>query len=218
MIELPLFPLNIVLFPGMPQNLHIFEERYKLMINLCIQKRQPFGLVLIEEGVEVGSRRVRTHNIGCTAQITQVQPLPQSRMNITAIGRERFRILSIKYDQPYLVGEVEMYPLALDDLAAIHDSALKLRRLLERYLHILEEAGQVQYDTRQFPKEPLAIAYLASVVLQVSVEQKQKLLAAERATSLLTDLCSTYRREVAILEAMLRPPENDALDGPFSPN
>lgn len=218
MIELPLFPLNLVMFPGMPQNLHIFEDRYKLMINLCIQKRQPFGLVLIEEGTEVGSRRVKTHSIGCTAQITQVQPLPQGRMNITAIGRERFRIISLKYDQPYLVGEVEMYPLTVDNAAAIRDSALKLRRLLDRYLHILEEAGQVQYDTRQFPKEPLATAYLASVVLQVSMEKKQKLLAADRATTLLSDLCAIYRREVAILEAMLRPPENDELDGPFSPN
>src|SRR5512147_2655499 len=92
MYELPLFPLNTVLFPGMPISLHIFEPRYKLMIEQCIQIAQPFGVVLIREGVEALGPSAEPHQIGCSAQITQVERLEDGRMNIVAVGVERFQI------------------------------------------------------------------------------------------------------------------------------
>jgi uncharacterized protein len=110
MQELALFPLNTVLFPGMPLNLYIFEERYKLMMNQCIESRRPFGVVLIANNKHDTSPNAIPHSIGCTAQITQVQPLGDGKMNISAAGRERFRILSIHQEQPYLVAETQSYP------------------------------------------------------------------------------------------------------------
>ena len=95
----------------MPLKLHIFEERYKLMIGQCYKAGQPFGVALIQSGHEVGGR-AQPFAIGCTAIITQLEPLPEGRMNIVAIGQERFQIQSLKFDQPYLVGLVEPYPLA----------------------------------------------------------------------------------------------------------
>ena len=106
MFELPLFPLNTVLFPGMPINLHIFEPRYKLMIEQCIQNDEPFGVVLIHKGTEASGPLAEPHPIGCTAQITQVERLDDGRMNILAVGGERFQIRSLNLFEPYLVGTV----------------------------------------------------------------------------------------------------------------
>ncbi|HQF70729.1 MAG TPA: LON peptidase substrate-binding domain-containing protein, partial [Promineifilum sp.] len=69
MYELPLFPLNLVLFPGMPLPLHIFEERYKEMVADCLRENRPFGVVLIAEGRAEGGAPARPHVVGCTAEI-----------------------------------------------------------------------------------------------------------------------------------------------------
>ena len=69
--DLPLFPLNTVLFPGMVLPLHIFEERYKLMINHCLEEERPFGVLLIREGKEVGSGAV-PYQVGTTTMIAVI--------------------------------------------------------------------------------------------------------------------------------------------------
>ena len=86
MFELPLFPLNTVLFPGMPLPLHIFEDRYKQMINNCLEEKEPFGVVLIRNGKEALGPLAQPHSIGCTARIVEVQKLSDGRMNITSVG------------------------------------------------------------------------------------------------------------------------------------
>ncbi len=75
MFEIPLFPLNTVLFPGTPIHLHIFEERYKQMINLCLQEQRPFGVVLIRNGMEALGPLAEPFHIGCTAEIAHVERL-----------------------------------------------------------------------------------------------------------------------------------------------
>ena len=95
MFEIPLFPLNTVMFPDMPMPLHIFEDRYKLMIKTCIEEKRPFGIVLIREGTAENGPLATPHDIGCTVEITQVQTMEDGRMLIMVIGQERFRILSL---------------------------------------------------------------------------------------------------------------------------
>ena len=153
MFELPLFPLNTVLFPGfLPLNLHIFEERYKLMINHCHDAGKPFGFALIRSGSEIGGS-AKPFAIGCTALITQFEPLPDGRMNIVAVGRERFKITSLKYDQPYLAGMVESYPLIdLEEEDVKHSSNI-LRRWVKRYLEILAQANDTQFEALELPLE-----------------------------------------------------------------
>lgn len=216
MIDLPLFPLDTVLFPGMPLNLHIFEERYKTMINECIDKRQPFGVVLIASGVAQMGPLADPHPIGCTAQITQVQPLGQGRMHIIAVGRERFKIESLSYDQPYLVGQVELLPNIVEDRLLLEQEGVRLRVWVERYLGILQQAGQIQFDMRQLPRDPMQLAYLAAYMIQVPNFNKQKLLATDNAKTLFGELRTLYRRESALLEALLTPPEALENQGPFS--
>ncbi|MCU0497017.1 MAG: LON peptidase substrate-binding domain-containing protein [Anaerolineae bacterium] len=222
MIELPLFPLNTVLFPGMPLELHIFEERYKEMIGMCIEKRLPFGIVLLESGqAELpldGSAEIRPFLIGCTAHITQVRPLPQGRMNITVVGKERFVIRSLSYEKPYLVGMIDVIPIEKGDLMALFNGKNVLMKWIERYLQILESAGQIQFDPKQLPGDVTSLIYLGAVLLQgISMAQKQKLLATQSLSEMTQDLITLYRREVVLLEAMLSPPVQHDLN-PFSLN
>lgn len=204
MYEIPLFPLNTVLFPGMPISLHIFEERYRDMINDCIENQEPFGVVLIREGNEALGPLADPHDVGCTAQITQVERLPDGRMNIMAVGMDRFQIVSLKYDRPYLVGEVEPTPIPEEESPLLSVAGQRLRPWVERYLGVLSQvADDMDFDPLRLPNDPLALAYLAAALVQIPADQKQSLLAHEEAAPLLTDIRAIYRREVALLDVMV---------------
>lgn len=214
MYEIPLFPLNTVLFPGMPLPLQIFEERYKQMVQRCIQEKRPFGVVLIREGVAEFGPVAEPYAIGCTAQITQVQPLDDTgRMLIMTIGRERFRIVELRHDEPYLVGLVEPAPLQDENPAVLEDMADQLYEPVIEYLQILADHGKVDFDVAQVPTEPEALAYLAASVMQLPLEEKQELLAAETVGEMVRALYRVYKRELPLLRFM---PEAD--QGIFSLN
>lgn len=208
MSELPLFPLQTVLFPGMPLYLHIFEDRYKRMIRLCLENRQPFGVVLIRRGVEALGPLAETHPVGCLARIVEVQNMSEGRLNITAAGEERFRILSVHSDiTPYLIGEVELEPLVIPERLAFQQAVHRLQPVVARYLQILAESGGSKIELRSFPAEPLAFIYTAAMVLQAPPVVKQELLELAEGLALVERLQALYRRETALLRAMLAFPQ-----------
>jgi len=106
-MDLRLFPLQTVLFPSMRLPIHIFEERYRLMISECIEESAPFGVLLIKSGPEVGPGAV-PFDVGTTARILNVEYLDDGRMNLLTIGERRFRTVAINTTQPYLRGEVAL--------------------------------------------------------------------------------------------------------------
>ncbi len=217
MIELPLFPLQMVLFPGAPLRLHIFEERYKLMINQCIQQKQPFGVVLIRSGLEAMGPLAEPHRIGTTARIIQVQRLTDGRMNIAAIGEERFEIVSLEPDlRPYLVGYVEPLDLVVANAGSLAQAGNRLHQRLERYFLTLSESGVGQFDLAKFPEDPVHLAYLSASLLQMNDLQKQAILAQERAEDLLNAVNDAYRREIALLKVITL--KDHASSGTFSIN
>lgn len=216
--ELPLFPLNTVLFPGMPLTLHIFEPRYKQMIEECLDGRQPFGVVLIREGRAEGGPLAEPHRVGCTADIAQVQTLEDERYNILAVGRQRFRIVTLSRNQPYLTGSVENFPLDMSGPEASRVSH-RLRPWLEEYLSLLSEAGDVAFDASALPDDPQELAYLAATILQVPNDRKQDLLAATEAVTMLNDMYALFRHELPLLRMMMEQGEDDSKTvGPFSLN
>ncbi|MBZ0281675.1 MAG: LON peptidase substrate-binding domain-containing protein [Anaerolineae bacterium] len=216
MYELPLFPLNTVLFPGMPLQLHIFEERYKLMIEQCYNQGQPFGVTLIKNGREVGGR-AEPFTVGCTAVITEMERLAGGRFNIVAVGTERFQIHGLKPGQPYMVGLVEDLPLTNADPDTLTHGGRILRPWVRRYLEILASASETQFDLQQLPDEPLRLAYLASFLLNIPAAQKQDLLNIGDADQLINELRTFYRREVTLLDAMLSTAQAEDI-GTFSSN
>ncbi len=212
MYELPLFPLNAVLFPGTPLQLHIFEERYKRMINVCIDERKSFGVVLIRRGIEAMGPPAEPHQVGCSAQVVHVQRLSQGRMNIVALGQRRFRILSIDdRAQPYLVGLVEDLLLQESYPELVERQADDLRPQVEHFIRSLVEAGGGKFDLQQMPGDAVSLAYMAAALLQIPPIQKQALLELDRTDQLLTSLQSAYRRENSLLKVILA--ERDVLQG-----
>ena len=218
MPEIPLFPLNTVLFPGMQLKLHIFEDRYKLMINRCIEEESPFGIVLISEGREGLGPVATPHEVGCSAKITEVQRLPLNRMNIVAVGHQRFRIQGLIKSNPFLVGDVEFFSPQDDDPTIMRNCSKQLRPLIIRYLNVLASAEQVQFDPSLIPSTPKALAQVASVLLQSDNLQKQELLQMDRMSTLLKELLEIYRLESILLGIRLSPPGDDFNIGPFSSN
>ena len=212
MVELPLFPLGSVLFPGMLLNLHIFEERYKEMINTCLETREPFGVVLIKEGQEAFGPAT-PHMIGCTARIARMQPMSQGRMEIACIGQERFEIQSLVHDRPYLVGLVALRPIANPKPEFTAQVALKLRPLVLRYLDILSQAGNTQLKIANLPDDHVEFAYMAASILQQTPSiQQQHVLAAENAPDLIQQVAALYHLEVALLEKMVERSEDQDSD------
>jgi Lon protease-like protein len=215
--ELPLFPLNTVLFPGQPLQLHIFEERYQRMIRLCLESHSPFGVVLIRKGPEALGPLAEPYRYGTTAVIAQVKELEDGRMNIATLGQERFHILSLDTaSAPYLVGTVEAYPLTNTAPGALRDASHGLRLWVEQYLQVLVKAGGLQLHIEPLPEEPAQLGYLAAILLQVPPEMKQPYLETESALDLITVLLQAYRREMALLQALLAPSHQEA--GSFSVN
>jgi Lon protease-like protein len=127
----PLFPLGLVLLPSEVVPLHIFEERYKLMIGECIESGDEFGIVwLADDGLR---------EVGCTARVSQVlKELDDGRMNILVAGGRPFRLLHRIDDMPYPAGDVEL----LDDDAPGDADAAELElasQAHERYADLVEQ-------------------------------------------------------------------------------
>lgn len=218
MATVPLFPLNTVLFPGMQLKLHIFEERYKIMINRCIEAEEPFGVVLIKDGIEALGPAATPHSVGCTAEINEVQHLPLGRMNIIATGKRRFRIKALSRSSPYLVGDVEFFKPVEDQPDLILRYSKLLRPLVIRYLEILSSSKNAKFNRDQIPRHPRAVAQLASILLHTGDPHKQELLSMESLSSLLLTLVEVYRLETMLLKVRLSPPSKDFDIGPFSSN
>src|SRR5262245_48032412 len=132
--NIPLFPLNIVLFPGMMLPLHIFEGRYKTMIRECLASDQPFGVVLAKTQQAQAPNVVNIYvndlyPVGTTARITAVEHLEDDRMNLITVGEERFILKGITASKDdFLIGEVTPFPISEDeDPALIHIMMRKLK-------------------------------------------------------------------------------------------
>ncbi len=202
LFELPLFPLNTVLFPGQVLPLHIFEERYRLMIRACLAEDKPFGVVLIKEGEEVGATAV-PHSIGTLARIMESSHLPDGTMNIVTLGVERFRIVRLLYDQPYLRGEVRAFPLSEPgDDPTLARVTRQVRDQVVRYIELIAEAAGLRIRVESIPDRPHQVGYLAAVALQIDNREKQELLSAGSVTTILAAEMALLNRENALLTWM----------------
>lgn len=108
-MDLRLFPLRTVLFPGMALPLEVFEQRYRQLVSECLDASEPFGVALIREGEEVGGPAT-PHELGTTARIESVERGQHGRLQLRTVGERRFRIVTLHHDRPYLWAEVE-YPV-----------------------------------------------------------------------------------------------------------
>jgi glutamate N-acetyltransferase/amino-acid N-acetyltransferase len=199
--QLPLFPLGTVLFPGAQLNLHIFEERYRLMIGRCLAEKQPFGVVLLRSGDEVEEGRTPGApavpcEIGTLAYIDNSVHLDDGRFLLSAVGRERFRVRTVIDRAPYLVATVEL----LDEVAGegLDAAVAQLRSTYESYWQAVARATGSDIEIEKLPDDAIALTYDLADRLQVTMPRKQVWLegsAASRARS----IAQVLRAELSLL-------------------
>lgn len=200
---LPLFPLNTVLFPGMVLPLHIFEERYRVMVRHCLTDKRPFGVLLIREGKEVGGSAV-PYMVGTTARITEVDTLTDGCMNIETVGQHRFRVHRLRSgDTPYLQGEITWFPLTGGESAAAVVAAEAVRPLVTDYVRLLARTAGLHVGLEHLPQDPTTLAFLTAIALQISGQDKQRLLAVESVPGLLAEERDILKSERHLLRFIL---------------
>ncbi len=214
--EMPLFPLGTVLFPGMVLPLHIFEPRYKQMINECIRDNEPFGVVLIKEGTEVGERAT-PYTIGTSAYVTHCHKLEDGRMNIQSVGYQRFKVHDLHNNKPYIVGLVENLPITESNSDTIAKLAAQFRPKFQSYLDSLIDAANIELEVEEMPDESLALAIFAAITMPIPSEEKQVLLSKDTVEDILRAELKLLSRETLLLGQMLEE-RNTNDDNPFSLN
>ncbi|BCB88389.1 LON peptidase substrate-binding domain-containing protein [Phytohabitans suffuscus] len=218
--RLPVFPLGTVLFPGLVLPLHIFEERYRELVRHLVAlpdgTPREFGVVAIRRGWEAPlstapgasapAADVSLHDVGCTAELRQVTELPDGRYDIVTVGRRRFRLTEVDSDsQPYLTGEVEWLPEpgGQEDLADL--LAPRVLSVFRRYLRLMRADGDTD-DTadlaevsEQLPEDPTVLSHLIAATAALTVEDRQRLLAADDTATRLRAELRLLSREAALL-------------------
>lgn len=183
--RLALFPLNLVLFPGMELPLHIFEERYKDMIGECLEQDVPFGVVLIKEGLEVGAP-ADPERIGTATRILRSEILDQGRMNIVTKGERRFEIEEIIQRVPHVVGRVRF----LVELEG-EGCAELIPQINDEYVNLVKNLTALTggYTSRvEIPEDPIELSYAIAGNLNLEPHLRQSLLVTETAATRLFDL------------------------------
>jgi uncharacterized protein len=198
---LPLFPLNVVLFPHMPLPLHIFEPRYRQMIADCLEEGHSFGVVAIREGTETGP--ATPYDVGTLAKIVRIDRLDDGRVNLLVMGASRFEITQTIEDRPYLRGQIRIIPEAGDDLDATARLTETTAIAFQEYSNLLRELVGQKPDEAEPPMEPELLSYLIAAALNLQVPEKQSLLAERRTDSRLHLELRMLRKENVLLKQMV---------------
>jgi Lon protease-like protein len=174
---LPLFPLDVVLFPGTPLPLHIFEPRYKEMIGECLAEHRPFGVVrAVGEGLA---------DVGCTAEIiTVVKEYPDGRLDLVSEGRKRFEVVRVNQERSFLQAEV----LMIDDEPG-DPPPEDTSRAVQLHSELLGIAGATQDLSAA---DPSALSFYLAGSLPLDLDFKQKLLALRSEPERLSLLISYF--------------------------
>ena len=187
---IPLFPLDLVLLPGVPLPLHIFEPRYKEMIKECIEQKKHFGLIR-NHGESLAT-------IGCTAEILQIlKTYPDGRMDILTEGNKRFEVLQLNQDRSFLQAEVffledEEHPAASEDIA----TAVRLHG------EIMQLAGaQPEHEEEEDSKQ---LAYRLAGSMPFDPDFQQALLEMNSEAERMRAIISFFERILPVLQRNAR--------------
>ena len=172
-MEITLFPLRTVLYPGGPLPLRIFEQRYLDMISSCLKEDSPFGVLLIREGGEVGP--ATTYDVGTLARITDWYQGSDGLLGITATGTRRFRRISDRRRKDgLLIGEVELLPDPPEQV--LPGNYRPLVKVLES---VISDLGRLYEDIEKRYDDANWVGYRFAEILPVPPEQKQSCLETD---------------------------------------
>jgi Lon protease-like protein len=185
---LPLFPLEIVVFPGAPLPLHIFEPRYKEMISECLAQDRPFGVVRAKESALAV--------IGCSATIvTVIKKYEDGRLDIAAEGVRRFEIIQVNQERSFLQAEVAFFE---DELSTVNKSAT------DTVIDLHEQLFAVLGQTVEVERNAAFLSYHLAQELPVDLDFKQTLLEMKSEAERIETLTEYYRATIPKIEMSLR--------------
>ena len=187
--ELPLFPLQTVLFPGGALPLHIFEERYRNMIRRCVEDDAPFGVVLIKEGREVGEPAI-PHSVGTTARIVEADRMADGRMNILTRGDRRFRIGALLREQPHITALVE--DIEDGETQAPKDLVSEVREAYADCVRALVALQGGWVADAKAPEDPVELSFFVPAAAEFEQVTRQEVIE-------IRDAAPRLARELAVL-------------------
>lgn len=175
--DLPLFPLPVVLFPGVPLPLHIFEPRYRQMLEDIQLSKNLFGLAYFDPTIS-GKEVPPAGHVGCVAEVTETQSLPDGRSNILTLGVIRYRIETyVERGDPYLVAQVSYFEDDEEDESILADAA---REVAETFTRIAQAVRTINDERTALPDisdtEPQRLSFLVAAAMEIDAEVKQELL------------------------------------------
>jgi Lon protease-like protein len=203
--ELPLFPLPLVLFPGVPLPLHIFEPRYQRMLADIRTHDQLFGLSYFD-ATESAQEFPPVGHVGCVAEVTETQPLPDNRSNILTIGLIRYRLEAyVEHGDPYLVGRVSFFEDEEEDAEFLNGRADEVSKLFMR----IARAVRIINDDRASlpdlpPTDPERLSFLVAAAMELNTEVKLELLELRSTGERLKRLRDLLARAVSDYEERAR--------------
>ncbi|MGZ4716888.1 MAG: LON peptidase substrate-binding domain-containing protein [Acidimicrobiales bacterium] len=222
MALLPMFPLGGVLLPSVYLPLHVFEPRYRQLVQVCLDGDQEFGVVLIERGSEVGGGDQRVH-VGTVARIIEAAQMPDGRWALGAVGTRRIRVREWLPDDPYPRAEVDDWPepeLSEEATGALAASLAEVMPVLRRVLATRSELGEPTAPaTIELTDDPVLASYQASAVAPIGPADQQRLLEQPDAAARVGELGRLLAEEAAFLTQRLaleseEHPGDDPGDGP----
>lgn len=215
---LPLFPLATVLFPGLVLPLHIFEPRYRdlvqALVDLPDDSPREFGVIAVRPGADVARDGERAmHPVGCTAALREVTAYPDGRFDIVTTGTTRFRLLHLDQTpgHSYLTGVVE--PLAEPDKDT-GTAALALR-VGARFASYRQRLG---LELPALPADPGVLSYLVAAAMVLELTEQQGLLEQVDVAARLHTELTLLRREIAMIDALRSLPALDLAREEWNPN
>jgi len=198
--ELPLFPLPVVLFPGVPMPLHIFEDRYRQMLADVRAGNNLFGLSYFDINTATNTRPPLGH-VGCAAEVVESQLLPDGRSNVLTVGLIRYRVVEyVEAGEPYLVGRIEFFEDTREDEELL---TVRARHVAELFTRIARAVRALNDDRASLPDlpdaEPERLSFLVAAAMELDAEAKQGLLELrssaerlERINNLLSQVVGNY--------------------------
>lgn len=201
--DVAMFPLGTVLLPGAYLPLHVFEPRYRTLVEACLAGTPEFGVTLIERGSEVGGGDQRV-SVGCMARIVDAVRLEDGRYAIGTVGLHRVRVDRWLPDAPYPRAEVSVWPDAApgtDAAALVAEAVPRLRRVLALTAELGEGVAPATVELHE--DDPVAASYEMAAIAPFGPLDRQALLAAPTPEARLRALAELLEEEAAVLATRL---------------
>ena len=203
--ELPLFPLPIVLFPGVPLPLHIFEPRYRQMLTDVRRGNSLFGLSYFDPDSSTSERPLPGH-VGCVAEISETQTMPDGRSNILTVGLVRYRVDDyVDRGDPYLVARVSFFEDDAEDETLLGESSREVAQIFTRIARAVRLINDERANLPDISDtDPQRLSFLVAAAMEVDTDVKQELLELRLTSERLRRLRDMLARTVTGYEERAR--------------